>query len=109
MSVRTFSLTIPSGQALSNEQHMNEDGYRGPLTITVIAPVTLAETVTLQICGPLLNFVDQQSNGADITFPAGKATTVIIANATLIRLKANTGVGGDRAFEVLWNVVTERG
>lgn len=109
MSTRSFFLIIPAGQTLSNEQDANEDGYRGPMTLTIISPQSFPETVTLQICGTLEDFVEQQSAGADITLPQHKATTVMIASAKRIRLLANGAVAADRIFEVLWNVVTERG
>lgn len=106
---RTFDLIIASGQTLSNEHRTGEDGYRGPMTITIIAPDILPESVKFQICGAKLRYVDQQSNGTDITFGAGKSITIVIANACGIRLKASVPAGGDRLFEILWNVTTERG
>lgn len=106
---RTFELTILNGGTLSNEHRTGEDGYRGPMTMTFISPDTLPESVKLQICGAQLHYVDQQSNAQDIVFGAGKSCTVTIASACGIRLKASAPVGGNRAFEILWNVTTERG
>ena len=105
MGRRDFILLIPNGQQPSNEYDIDdENGARGPMTFTFLAPGTLPETVKLQVCGPTRSFCDQPSTGQDIALAAGKASTVIIANATAIRLFAGAGVAEARIFEVLWNV-----
>ncbi len=106
---RNFTLTIPDGAQNSNAHGFGSTGYRSPVTMTFISPATLPETVNVEIAGPLGNFVTYQSDGVDIVLGARKGATIVISTAMDIRVRATGPVGGARAFEVLWNVIGERG
>src|SRR6516165_2601782 len=102
-SEKYFLQTISSGQQFSPGFFTGEDGIRGPMTMLVIAP-TVAETCHIQVCGPLLNWVILQSGDTDITLLSNRAKQVMVVNATGIRISADSAVGADRIFEILWNV-----
>jgi len=106
---RYFNLTIPQGQAQSQEHLTSEDGYRGPMTLTFISPDALPETVNIMICGPSKHYVIQQSNGQDIVLNAARALTVMIQTSHGFKLQAGGSVAQDRVFEVIWNVTNDRG
>ena len=106
---RTFLLTIPNGQTESNSHGVAETGYRSPINASIWAPVTLPETVNIEVAGPLGNFGILQSNNVDIQLNARRVTPLTVLTVSEFRLLATAPVGDERIFEVVWNVRGERG
>lgn len=95
------TVTILSGQ--TTHAGVVLDGYLKALSI--FAPGTLPETVTLQVApgstSGASDFRALQSGGADITVPANKAVMVTEAAFRQIRLVAGAGVAADRTFTIV--------
>lgn len=70
--------------------------------IVINSPTTLPETVKIYVSDLLAGtFHPLQSGGADITFPADKATPVNLIAFHFFKLVASSGaVGGDRTFKI---------
>lgn len=92
------TLTIPSGQTVSNAADL-DDGV--PLAaLSIQAPATLPETVTLAASHDGTTYGDVQSAGSDVTLPAGKVTTLTAIPYNKVRLRAGGAVAADRVFVV---------
>jgi hypothetical protein len=77
------------------------DGYRDADSITVFSPDTLPETVTLHVADVEGgNFNPLSRGGADVTFAAGKASTLELISWKAMKLVASGAVGAERRFKV---------
>ncbi len=94
----TTTLTIPSGQTVSNAAHLDA----GPAlhALAIQAPATLPETVTLAASHDGTTFADAQSAASDITIPANRVTVLTAIPYSRIRLRAGSAVAADRVFVV---------
>ena len=101
----TKTLTIANGQTVSTDTlSLTRKGRRGRYMVTVFAPATLAETVTVRVAPSAgATFRILQSAGADLAVGAGDAITFdLVAGA--LRLVAGSAVGADRTFELMASV-----
>lgn len=97
MNSRLTDLTIASGGTTSNSVNVKK-----VKRITLVAPATLPETVTLQVSvdgGTTFNAF--QTGGADVTIAAAKAKGVDYLVATHVRLSAGAAVAADRVFQLM--------
>lgn len=105
-------LVIPSGQTDSNvllatgrptapAMATSGDGFRDADSITISAPDTLPETVTVHVDTDesAVNF-NPLFRGADVTIGAGKAVTIDLISFRALKLVAGAGVAAERRFEV---------
>lgn len=99
----TKTLTILSGQNVSSDIiDMTRLGRRLKLSVTIFAPATLPETITLEVAPSVSGtFTGHTSGGGDIAVAAGKSLTVTDVVAGAIRLKSASNVAGDRVFQLL--------
>lgn len=104
---KTFFLTIPNGQTESEVFNMGENGFRSPVTMLMLAPDDLPETVNVLVCGPSGRFCKLRSGMTVITLAAGCADQATVMNVSKIKLKATAGVAGDRIVEMLYNHTVE--
>ena len=99
----TDDLVIANGQTVSNQ--IPGERLRHTRELCIFAPATLPETVTVEVApGPspqAADFRALQSDGADITLTAGKATVITAVAFQSLRLVADAGVGADRTFQVV--------
>lgn len=105
MGYRDTTLTIANGGTLSEELSLQPNGARRRVTLLIISPNTLAESVTVRVrrvvaAGTTLAGT-LQSGGTDIVLPAGKATLIDPLTAASIQLVAGGAVGAERVFQVL--------
>lgn len=100
MAARIGTLTIASGATTSNSLSRRRLAHVGPLVI--VAPAALTGVVTIQVPDKenSPNWVALQSGGADVTLPAGKATTLDISPFLNLRLSSTLAEGAQRDFEV---------
>jgi len=75
------------------------------ISVWIGAPANLSVAVKLQTARPggLGVWYDQQTNGVDITFTAGKATQVTVLSGVEWRLAAGSAPLQDEIFEVVVN------
>jgi hypothetical protein len=91
------TLTIASGGTASGELRVMQ-----PMALTIYAPATLPETVTVRVAPALGGtFTDFQDGGSDVTIPAGGSVVVQILHAGALKLEAGGAAAADRAFRVL--------
>lgn len=96
------TLTIPSGQTLSNA--LTKRNLQHARALTIHGPETLPEAVVVEASGVdgatalTTDYRDLQSNGADITIPADSSVTITPVAALGLRLRAGGAVGADRVF-----------
>ena len=100
----TQTLTIPSGGTDSEVFGMGTYGNRQTIEMAIIAPATLPETVTVQVAGALGNYADLRTGGTDITLAARKCDFITVISCENLRLHAGSATGGDRVFEIMWQV-----
>ena len=93
-------ITILSGQTLSPALDLDPTHYRLVRRILVIAPATLAESVTVLVSTDNVTYGTLQSGGSDITFPAGKATQINGFQCRYIKFQAGGAVAADRTFDL---------
>jgi len=99
---RDTTLTIVNGQAASPALDLAAIFPAGKLSLLIIAPGTLPETVTVRVAKATGDtHTALQSGAQDITLPAGKATQLDPLVAGSLQLVAGGNVGGDRAFQIL--------
>jgi hypothetical protein len=82
------------------------DGFRDADSITIFAPDTLPETVTVQVDSSetAVNFNPLFRGAADVTVPAGKAITIELLSFKALKVVAGAGVAAQRTFKVNKNV-----
>ena len=103
---RDCLVTIPAGQAVSNEIRLWEVSARRTLVAYIWAPESLPELVIIEV-HPYLDdigphgFLPLQSGRLDIDLPAGKVTAVTFTVNGRVRFKADTNVSEDRVFRWL--------
>ena len=103
-------LVIANGQTTSNtiNDYLAGDGFRDADSITIHAPDTLPETVTVNVdsgpAGAPVNFNALQRNGADVTIPVGKSVTISGLSFRGLQLVAGGAVAGTRTFKVTKDV-----
>ncbi len=95
-----YTATILSGQTLSASVSVDGLGHQTVKDLIFFSPGTLPEGVTIEISLLGTDFSTLQSGGVDISLPAGKATQIFGLSLGHFRLKADAGVGADRAFEI---------
>lgn len=100
----SLTLTIPSAEQLSEIFLFAENTSRQAVVVAIIAPADLAETVNIQIAGPLDHYAFLKSGGNRIQLSADDADQVIVVCAEKLRLRSTTAVAADRVFEMLWNL-----
>lgn len=92
MADRTITLTIPVSGTQSNAEELGG----GVDMVTLYAPATLPETVTLHSSPDGVTFSAHQVTGADVTLAAGKARSVYPLRAHSIKLVAGAAVAAQR-------------
>lgn len=98
------TLTILSGQTVSDVLDLAGLGTRHIYMITFRSPVTLPETVTVEVSEDVAGtFEPYQSGDVDVTLPAGEASPVTEMNTRALRLVAGTAVGANRVFVLQGN------
>ena len=105
----TKTLTILSGQTLSDVLILAGLGARRVFSISFRNRATLPETVTLQTSEtPTGTFAPYQSGGLDIAFPTtgGESTPVTDVIAGALRLSAGVAVAANRVFVLVGNART---
>ena len=100
---KTFLLTIPLGQTDSLAFDMGENGFRSPVTMLILAPDVLPETVNVLVCGPLGHFCKLRTGMTVITLAPQCADQVMIMNVCQIMIRSGSPVGGDRTVEFIYN------
>lgn len=99
---KSTTLTIANGQTESPALDLQAVFPAGKLSLLIIAPATLPETVTPRVSGTTAGTHHAlQSGGSDITLPAAKSTTIDPLVAGSLKLVAGGAVAADRAFEIL--------
>lgn len=96
------TLTIASGQADSPELDLSVIFPASRLSVIIIPPSTLPETVSVKVAKAIgSNYGALQSGGIDITLPAGKATSLDPLVSGAIKLSAGGNVAADRTFDIV--------
>jgi len=104
---KTFLLTIPLNGTESPSFDMGENGFRSPVTMLMLAPDDLPETVNVLVSGPSGHFCKLRSGMTVITLAAGCADQAVIMNVCEIKLRATAPVAGDRTVEFVYNHTVE--
>ena len=97
------SLTIPIGQQDSGVIDFRSAGYQGIQGLLIVAPATLAETITVEVAtDPNSTFVTLQSAGTDVAIAATKGVVIDpLRSIGALKLHASVAVtGADRVFEL---------
>lgn len=102
-----MKLTLPDAVILNTAtesaiMNMTRDAYKFLRNLTIVAPVTLPETVKVYVAKSITGvFAPLQSGGADISLTAGKALVLTSISFGAMKLVATSGaVVGDRTFEM---------
>lgn len=105
MGFRNTTLTIANGATLSEELSLQPQSVRRRVTLMLIAPNTLPESVTIRVRRVVAAATTEagmlQSGGSDIALPAGRATVIDPLTAASIQLVAGGAVAAERVFQVL--------
>ena len=92
------NLVIASSGTTTPERTAKAD-YGDAENIVIFAPATLTGTVTVEVSDvPGGTFVPLQSGGADVTLPAGKATTITEVGFPAMRFKSGSAEAAARTF-----------
>ena len=76
------------------------------VSIIIIAPATLPETVTVRVARRSTGtFTVLQTNAVDVVMAAGKATQITVVGGVYWKLVSGAGVAADRVFEVVVNKI----
>lgn len=97
------NIAYASGSPTAPNMVTTGDGFRDADSITIYAPDTLPETVTVQVDSTepaATNFNPLQRGGADVTVPAGKAVTVDSISFRAMKLVSGVGAAAQRTFKV---------
>lgn len=98
------TLTIAQSATSSDVINMSGLGARRKMTLTVMAPETLPETVTLEVADtPTGTFKDYERAGEAVTFTAGAAERIDSFVAGAVRLTAGGAATADRVFILMGN------
>jgi filamentous hemagglutinin family protein len=99
-SWRKSTLSILNGQTDSPILDLTEAKARYGVHLTIIAPGTLPEAITVQVTDGAAGtiFGTLQSSGADITIAAAKAVVIGKLVAGGLRLHAGVAVAAQRDF-----------
>lgn len=103
MGWRSTTLTILNGQTASVELDLGENGVRRIKNLTFLNPVTLPETVVVQVAEVLGGTYHTLNDGlgADVTLLANKAQIQTKITAGALKLLATSGaVAADRVFTI---------
>lgn len=103
--VNLADAVILNGETESNAVHGCDDAE----ALTVIAPVTVSGTITIQVSSDPPSsdggttsptFRTLQSGGSDITLPAGKGLTITDISFRQLKMVSSTGEGAARTFKI---------
>ena len=97
------NIAYAAGSPTAPNMATTGDGFRDADSITIYAPDTLPETVTIHVDSSepaATNFDPLQRGGADVTVPAGKAVTLDLISFKAMKLVSGVGTGGIRTFKV---------
>lgn len=99
---RQQNLTILSGQTLSDELNLSENGVRRIKNLTFYVPATLTGIVKVQLAeapgGTYSTLNDGFGN--DYTLQPGKSQILAGVTAGALKLLSSAGEGADRTFVV---------
>lgn len=75
-------------------------------SLLIMAPAALTGTVSVEVA-PVAGgtYRTLQSNGADVTIAAGKATQITVLCGCAWRLKSGSAEGADRTFDIVQNAI----
>jgi hypothetical protein len=96
------NVLLASGLPTAPNMATTGDGFRDADFVTIHAPDTLPETVTLHVDSSeaAVNFNPLYRGGADVTIPAGKAVTIDELAFRAMKLVSGVGVAAQRTFKV---------
>jgi len=102
MAQKITTVTIPNGQTESNELVLHgAEGARG-LTLNIISPGTLPETVNVELGDAVGgNYGRLRSNAVDIALAAGKSDIFDSIVAVTLKLVATGVTAAARSFIVI--------
>ena len=105
MSTVGRTLTISNGGTVSDALGFNDLRFLDQ--VTIYAPETLAETVTVEVAGlrvpAATDWKDFAEAGTPVTLTAGEALTIPDVAFMGLRLVAGSAVAADRVFRVVGN------
>lgn len=96
-----FVIAITTTDSGVLRDYLDGDGFRDADSITIHAPDTLPETVTVHVSdSPTGNFNPLSRGGADVTVPVGKSITIELLSWKAMKLVAGVAVAAARTFKV---------
>ena len=102
MAQKTDTLTILSGQTESAELVLHGAGGARALSINIISPGTLPETVNIELGNGVGGTYGRLRSGAtDIALAAGKSDMLDSIVAETFKLVATGATAADRAFIIM--------
>jgi len=102
MAQRVNTVTIPNGETESNELVLHDAGGARALTINIIAPTTLPETVNVELGDGVGGTYGLLRNGAvDFALAARRSDILDSIVAVTLKLVATGVTAGARAFIVI--------
>lgn len=100
------NILLSAGAPTAPNMATTGDGFRDADSITIFAPDTLPETVTVHVdsAESAVNFNPLQRGGADVVIAAGKAVTIELISFKALRLISGVGTAATRTFKVIKGV-----